>query len=528
MLKILRMKMRAILIATIAIIVPAFLFSFGLDHYLGRERPATVIARVDGEEIYYQQFYNAYREAGERQRAIRGEGWSKEIEKQVEKEVLEQLIRAKLLRQEAKRRRLRVNDKEVLEEIKSRPHFQREGKFDRNLYLRIMEFSRISPKDYEEEVRNDLRIRKLLRQVVEGATISDEELREAYVKRNERIRVQYLLFRGDDFKDSITINEDELKKYFQGRREKFRIPDRINAEYIMVSFRPEEMEVKEEEIVNYYQQHYKKEVPDASPEEPSPTPLEEVRAEIRDILANRKAEARARKEAEDLAFDLFDRIAWEAMVKEGKLKVKETGFFARGEVIKDLGWAPDFVAATFALEEDEVSEAIRTPRGYAICIVREKIKSYLPQLEEVKTKVEEAVRDKKARELARVKAEESLEKLKGGNDFQEVAKELSLEVKDSQFFSRGGFIRGIGFSPPFAETAFSLQEGGISPVVEVDQGFAILKMEAKEEIDEEKYALEAEEFRKTLLPWKQMEIYNQWYQALREGANIWIDPDFGK
>ncbi|MCD5401790.1 peptidyl-prolyl cis-trans isomerase, partial [candidate division NPL-UPA2 bacterium] len=308
---------------------------------------------------------------------------------------------------------------------------------------------------------------------------------------------------------------------FQANREEFRIPDRVNAEYIIISFRPEEMKVEEEEIVDYYQEHLER-----FKKEGVKIPLEEVRMEIRDTLANQKAERKAREEAKNLAYDLFDRAAWETMVKERRLKVKETGFFARGEVIKDLGWAPNFVEEAFALEEDEVSGAIRTPQGYAILIVKERSEAHLPQLEEVRDKVEERVRGEKARALARAKAEECLKRLKEGIDFEEAAQEFSREVKDSKLFSRGEYIEGIGFSFPFAETAFSLQEGGISPVVEVGLGFAILKGKERKGIDEEKFALEAEEFRKALLPWKQMEVYNQWYRTLRKESSIWIDPDF--
>ncbi|MCD5397834.1 peptidyl-prolyl cis-trans isomerase, partial [candidate division NPL-UPA2 bacterium] len=256
----------------------------------------------------------------------------------------------------------------------------------------------------------------------------------------------------------------------------------------------------------------------------------DVRTEIRDTLANQKAEERARREARDLASDLFDRIAWETMAQERRLKVKETDFFARGEAIKGLGWAPDFVGEAFALREGEVSGAIHTPKGYAILIIKERSASHLPRLEEVKDKVKERVRRKKSWAQARVKAEECLKRLREGIDFEIAAQEFFREVKDSRLFRRGEYIEGIGFSSPFAETAFLLQGEEISPLVEVDQGFAILRGEERKEadIDEEQFALEAERLRGELLFWKQIEIYHQWYQALKEEAAIWIDPDFKK
>ncbi|NOX97954.1 MAG: hypothetical protein GXO98_07865 [Nitrospirae bacterium] len=533
MLRMLRKKMRAILIVTILIIIPAFIGFYGVGRYRGRNRQQSVIAKVNGQKISYRQFYDTYQKIKESQQTIYGKSrLSEENEKQLNKAALEQLIKKHILQREAKRRHIKVSDKEVLREIESYTPFQKDGKFDRDRYLRVMQFNRINPKQFEEGIRNDLRIRKLLRQVVEGAIVSGEEMRKEYVRRNAKVRVKYLLFKTETFKKDITVDKKEIEEYFQAHKQEFKIPDRVNVEYIMVRFKPKEIEVKEKEIVDYYREHperYKKEGSEkTSSKAPSLIPLKEVRAEIKDTLTNQKAEDKAREEAEGLASNLFDIAAWKAMVKEKGLKVKETGFFARGEAIKDIGWAPDFVEEAFSLEKDEVSSAVQTPKGYAIFIVKEKSAAHLPRLEEVKAKVEEKVRYEKAKALARTKALECLRKLKEGNSFEETAKEFSLKVKDSGLFTQGGYIEGIGLSSPFATAAFSLQQGKISPVVEVSLGFVILKEEEKKGIDEKKFASEAEELRKELLPWKQMGIYNKWYRALRKDAKIWIDPNFEK
>ncbi len=527
MLRILRKKMKGILIATMVIIIPAFVFFYGAGRPRGRRRPSIVIAKVNGQRITSPQLYNISRRIQESRRSLSGGQGNKETEKQLNTEALEQLIKKILLRQEAQRRRIRVSDKELLKEIESYPYFQEGGHFDRNLYLRILSTNRIRPEQFEEGVRNDLRIRKLLRQIVGGVTISDAELKKEYVRMNEEVRVKYILLKTEDFKKEVTVNKEDVEKYFQIHRKELKIPERINAEYVLLGFKPREMQVKEKEITDYYRKHlnqYKKEGEGKT--SPQAVPLKEVRAEIRATLANRKAEEKTREKAENLASGLFDKTAWKIMIKKNKLKVKETGFFARGEAIKGLGWAPDFVEAAFSLKGDEISDAIRTPKGYAIFMVKERSKAHLPQLEEVKKKVADRVREEKAGKLAREKAEECLGKLKEGNGFRKTAKEFSLKVKDSGLFSRGGYIDGIGPSSSFAEAAFSLKKGELSPVVEVSRGFAILKEEEKKGIDKKKYASEAEAFRKSLLPRKQLEVYNQWYRALREKAKIWIAPDF--
>jgi len=121
MLRILRKKMRGILIATMVIIIPTFIFFYGASRYRGRGRPTVVIAKVNGQRITYPQLYNVSRRIKESRRAISGGQENNETEKQINTEALEQLIKKILLRQEAKRRRIRVSDKELLREIESYP-----------------------------------------------------------------------------------------------------------------------------------------------------------------------------------------------------------------------------------------------------------------------------------------------------------------------------------------------------------------------------------------------------------------------
>jgi peptidyl-prolyl cis-trans isomerase D len=82
-----------------------------------------------------------------------------------------------------------------------------------------------------------------------------------------------------------------------------------------------------------------------------------------------------------------------------------------------------------------------------------------------------------AKESARKKAEEILEKVKAGEDFSELAKKYS---QDTGSANRGGdlgyFERGV-MVKPFEEVAFSLTKGEVSALVETTYGFHIIKVE---------------------------------------------------
>ena len=66
--------------------------------------------------------------------------------------------------------------------------------------------------------------------------------------------------------------------------------------------------------------------------------------------------------------------------------------------------APAVAERAFELKDGEVSEAIRTPQGFAFVTVTGKQDAYVPKLDEVKAKVRDEVVKKKATDVARQKA----------------------------------------------------------------------------------------------------------------------------
>ncbi len=80
----------------------------------------------------------------------------------------------------------------------------------------------------------------------------------------------------------------------------------------------------------------------------------------------------------------------------------------------------------------------------------------------------------RTKEEARAFAEELLQRIKEGADFQELAKEFS----DGPSSVNGGVLSPFGrgkMMPAFEEAAFALDKGEVSGIVETDFGFHIIK-----------------------------------------------------
>ncbi|MBI1953292.1 MAG: peptidylprolyl isomerase [Candidatus Omnitrophica bacterium] len=122
-----------------------------------------------------------------------------------------------LLLAEAKRRRIRVSDPEVVEEIARWPLFWENGAFDSRSYETILRYSLgVSPRLFEEEIRQHLAIAKLVRLAMGEPAVKDEELLELFKKREGQIRVSSLKLPAEplarEVADAARANPSLLEK----------------------------------------------------------------------------------------------------------------------------------------------------------------------------------------------------------------------------------------------------------------------------------------------------------------------------
>jgi peptidyl-prolyl cis-trans isomerase D len=203
--------------------------------------------------------------------------------------------------------------------------------------------------------------------------------------------------------------------------------------------------------------------------------LDEVRAQIEDQIKWDRAQNEAQRIADDVAKSLKKPADFDTVAKGRGLTVGESSLFSKEEPIAGLGMAPSVAERAFELKDGEVSEAIRTPQGFAFVTVTGKQDSYVPKLDEVKAKVRDEVVKKKAIDVARQKAASIDAQMKTG-DFNAAAKAAGLDVKTTDFIARGAAIGDVGVSPAVDAVAFAMQPGAVSDPITTDTGAVIVKM----------------------------------------------------
>jgi len=184
-------NMRIILWLVALMIIPGFLI-WGIN-ISGTQRRQSCAAIVNGKPITYREFYTRLSDVEDRYRQIFGDKYSEIRDKlNIEKGVLEEIIREKILLQEARKRRIRIFDNEIVEAVKSDPVFKdKNGKFDEKKYETII--SRMPDEELrkiEDDIRKKIMLEKLKNLIVSqgNVKVTDKDV-DDYIKKNKLKKV---------------------------------------------------------------------------------------------------------------------------------------------------------------------------------------------------------------------------------------------------------------------------------------------------------------------------------------------------
>ena len=205
-------------------------------------------------------------------------------------------------------------------------------------------------------------------------------------------------------------------------------------------------------------------------------PVAEVRSEIEDQLKWQKAQAEAEKIAKSLEGVMKTPADLDRVAKERSLTVVETGLIQQNEPIQGVGPQPELSTRLFGMKEGEVTPAMRVATGWVFGTVTGRQDAYVPQLAEVRARVSDDVKQGKAQELVKQRAQQIANDLKNAKDFEAAVKRAGLEVKTTELLARGSAIPDLGMSEAIDTAAFSLLQGAVSDAISTPTGTAVIRV----------------------------------------------------
>jgi peptidyl-prolyl cis-trans isomerase D len=458
---------------TLGAIIVVFIFWYGYSYRAGR---VNQIATVDGSPISIEEFRNVYDQTLELYRRQFGDRLDDKLIQSLnlKKQALDEIISHRLLLQEAARLEFRVPDQELLSVIQQQPAFQRNGRFDQRVYERILKSNRITPEIFERRQKQELLMEKVQGFYLGGLKVSEGEALDTYKWLNEKVNLDYVVFKPDEYGD-MAVSEEEIRAYFSEHKNVYETPPMVKVQYLRFDFKTFEAAatVSKEDIRTYFDlnkqdyatpkkvkaRHILFEVkPDAKPEV-----IEKVRKKALDVLA----QARSGKDFGELAKKYSDDPG-------SRDKGGDLGFFTRERMVTP------FADAAFSMKPGEISDLVKTPFGWHIIKVEKIQEAKEPTLADVSDEIKAKLARDAGKSMAFDRAEEIYEACYEAGSMSDVAKANQLTLHETGFFSQNGPVKGIKEAKKFAETAFALPEHGISEPLELSDGYYILQAVAKE------------------------------------------------
>jgi len=365
----------------------------------------------------------------------------------LEEQTLQSLIDERVLQLEARRLGISVDDDSVRDRLATASEYQIDGKFMGGDELRRrLDMQGVSVSDFEQELRNQILRERVASLVTDGVVVSPREAEDEFRKRNEQVKVEYVMSPGETLKTMVT--DDEVKARFAAAKDRYAFPERRVVDYVlldMATLQPR-VSVPEAEERAYYDAHHDEFKQD-----------EQVCASH--FLVKVKATPESKEghpdaEAKALAQKALDEVKGGADFATVAKKVSEDqGSASQGGDLRCFGrgiMVPEFENAAFALQPGQTSDLVKTQYGYHVIRVTGRHEETVPPFAQVKDRIHQTLTGQKVRALFDEQSQGMTDALRHGKALEDVAKERGFAVQKSAPLARGDVTprQAIAFLAP--------------------------------------------------------------------------------
>ena len=423
----------------------------------GPNSAARIAVQVDDSAISIKDFEARYSIKLEAMKKQLGPLFNEELVKKMglRNSIFSNMIIELLQINESKRLGISISKDEVRAIIEGMPHFNRSGKFDSSLYFRLLDSNRVTPKMFEEDIENQLTLKRLKNYVGLGVSVTEEDILESYRYDNDKITIQYIDLGFDLFEKKISTTNLKIKEFYEKNKEKFREDAKRNVRWWYLAYDAVKSKIKitESEIKARYsqtRQRYKV----------------KGKAELSQIFLKTPPGVK-KKELEKLKSSLVairKRIvkgeSFAAMAKEYSQgpAAKKGGVLG---IVSEVDMLPEIRKSLANMKKGGLSIPIKSSFGFHLLFLKDRKKERLKNMEEVRSQVRNDLLNQKAPGYAK----NMLEKIRYAFEDKKKLPEVGILVEgESGFFEKKAPPMFIPDKELLSDLAFSLpEERKISP-----------------------------------------------------------------
>jgi len=375
----------------LALIMIPFAF-FGVDYYFRRGDGVADVAKFDGGRVTEVEFAQAVRDQQERlRRSAQGVDPAIFDNPEVRFNLLQQLIREKLIEKRGNDLHFQVTTAQIFERIASDPQFRDGDRFSLDVYKRLLAQNGISEPAFEESIRRQLLAEKLVDPIARGGIVPRVS-GEAFVSLVEQQReVEVAGVDAEPFVKDVKVDDAQIKAFYDANAAAFKTPEEAKFEYVVltqdtllaqVAVTPDEVQAQYASAAKAYTQDEQRHAAHI---------LIAVKPD-----AGAADQAAAKKTAEDLAAQAkanpakFGELAKQYSQDPGSAaQGGDLGSNPRGTMVKA------FDDAVFAMKPGEISGPVQSEFGWHVIKLVEIAPAKTRPFEDVRAQIETDLRRQK-------------------------------------------------------------------------------------------------------------------------------------
>ncbi len=448
----------------------AFALSFGVYSYYGRSKE--VALKVNDEPITLTQLRDEQGRLSEEMRRQLGKQFDQMAPLlNIKQRAVDSLVNRVLLFQAANQMGVVVSDVEVAQKVSAVKAFQRNGRFDMRTYERVLARNRLNPESFEANLRGQILMEKLSIMVAGAAQVTPLEVDDAMKAALAKVRGVYKIFPLEGRFEKQTANDAEIKAYYQGHQNEFRVPEKLVLEYAVfpVARYRDQADVREDDVRDAYEmsrnRYAKPEKVKAShiliklPENPAPAEVAAAKKKAEEVLAL------AKKKGADFAA-LAKKYSQGPTAASGG----DLGSFKRGAMV------PAFDKLAFSLKPGQLG-LVRTRFGWHVVKVFKHQMAQVTPFKEVEGEIRQKLVERRAKDLAEAAAERAFEEVAAGKAFKDLAARQKLSLNTTEPFVAGQPPKDLPGLKGLAQAQEGLPAGQPVPPLTFDGGalLAVIK-----------------------------------------------------
>lgn len=257
-----------------------------------------------------------------------------------------------------------------------------------------------------------------------------------------------------------------------------------------------------------------------------PKTFEETKPDLLVSLRNRKAYGEAFKLAQQAHSRLQEtkdpqKVASELAAKANMTPtemVKETPFVKPGDDVPDIGSNQQFEQAIEALNNpNDVGDAIGIKNGFAVPMLVEKKDPRIPDFDEVKTKIADAIKNQRAKDQLEQKAKDLAASVTSADGVKAAGEKEGYDAGTEDSFKLGSSLGKAGSSPALDDVIYGLKAGEFSKTpIKVEDKWVIVGVTKRNDADMTGLAAQRDTLKQSMISERQDQVFDDYVAGVEQ------------